>query len=68
MKNASVIVGFDGKIVAVGEECELVKEAWYTQDTFEHDLNMTGKSIVPGLVDGHTHPVRGLYRNSERMV
>ena len=50
-----MVVGHDGRIVAVGPEAELAKK--FAGSSFERELDATGKSIIPGLVDGHTHPV-----------
>lgn len=44
----------DGRIDWVGPATDDPSTA---DDTFDQDLFMEGKCIVPGLVDGHTHPV-----------
>jgi len=51
----AMVVGHDGKIVAIGPN-HAIRDR-YKNDTFDIYLDCTGKSIVPGLVDGHTHPV-----------
>lgn len=42
-------------IEAVGSAEEL--DAKYRDAQFEVDIDGTGKSVIPGLVDAHTHPV-----------
>jgi len=55
ISNGALVVGLDGKIVAVGPNDMIRKE--FVNDTFDSYIDCTGKSIVPGLVDAHTHPV-----------
>lgn len=55
LHNATVIVGTDGRITDVGPEEELGPK--YADAHFDVDVDATGKSIIPGLVDGHTHPI-----------
>jgi len=55
IKKGAMVVGMDGKIVAVGEDQKIRDE--YKDCTFEQELDLSGKSVVPGLVDAHTHPV-----------
>lgn len=55
VKQAGLVVGHDGRIVAVGPEESIQQE--YAHRTFASVLDAAGKCIVPGLVDGHTHPV-----------
>jgi len=55
IEKGTIIVGTDGMIVDVGTEEEL--SAKYKDSTFDKDIDATGKSVVPGFVDGHTHPV-----------
>jgi imidazolonepropionase len=55
IKNGSIIINDDGRIVDVGSTNEL--DAKYQDATFELDIDATGKSVIPGLVDSHTHPV-----------
>ena len=45
----------DGTITDLGLDAEI--ENRYAKSSFERILDATGKSILPGLVDGHTHPV-----------
>ena len=55
IEHGSMIVGMDGKIVAVGPAKEI--EEKFKGATFVTDFDARGKSVVPGLVDAHTHPV-----------
>jgi len=55
IEGATIIVGTDGRILDVGKDEEL--RGKYEDDTFEEDIDGAGKSVVPGFVDGHTHPV-----------
>jgi len=45
----------DGKIAAVGET-DYVRQLWKDSD-FEAVIDATGKCVLPGFVDAHTHPV-----------
>jgi imidazolonepropionase len=54
----SMVVDQDGRIKAVGRESQLQQLDWYSSASYEQDIDLGGQSaIVPGLVDGHTHPV-----------
>lgn len=53
---ASVLVGSDGLIVAVGLDSSPEIQKW-ADVVAETTVNATGKVILPGFVDGHTHPV-----------
>jgi imidazolonepropionase len=55
VENGTVLIGLDGRIADVGVHAEV--EARHPNATFEKDVDCKGKSIVPGLCDGHTHPV-----------
>jgi len=59
IENGSMIVGQNGTIVAIGTHEDLLQEHPFIKDhsQFETVINARGKSVVPGLVDGHTHPV-----------
>eukprot|EP00760_Papus_ankaliazontas_P038581 PhM_4_TR9197/c0_g1_i1/m.16020/K01468/hutI, AMDHD1; imidazolonepropionase len=54
--NGCVVVGHDGLIAAVGTN-ETVAAQLPCGATFAVNLDGTGKCVIPGLVDGHTHPV-----------
>ena len=45
----------DGNILDLGRDAEI--ENRYAKSSFERVLDVRGKTIVPGLVDAHTHPV-----------
>ncbi|KAB7497655.1 putative imidazolonepropionase, partial [Armadillidium nasatum] len=51
----SIAVNENGKIIGVGTDEEIQKQFPNTQ--WLTKINATGKSIIPGLVDAHTHPV-----------
>jgi len=55
VQNGSIIVNHEGLIEAVGPAADL--EAKYANYSFEIEIDGTGKSIVPGFVDAHTHCV-----------
>jgi imidazolonepropionase len=58
IENGSLIVGHNGLIVAVGKHEDLcAKYNNLDHNLFETVIDARGKSVVPGLVDGHTHPV-----------
>ncbi|KAH3756622.1 metalloprotease family M38 [Pelomyxa schiedti] len=66
---ASVVVGRDGAVAFVGGDAEVdaavalaLAQASGASSTptgplYEEEVDATGMSIVPGLVDAHTHPV-----------
>ena len=45
----------DGKIAAVGNT-EYIRRLWKDSD-YEVVIDATGKCVLPGFVDAHTHPV-----------
>ena len=45
----------DGKIATIGSTAA-VRAKWNDSD-FEHVIDATGKCILPGFVDAHTHPI-----------
>lgn len=53
--SGSMIVGLDGKIVAVGPEVDIA--AKFADAKFRNIVDAEGLVVLPGLVDGHTHPV-----------
>lgn len=57
--NASVLIE-DGHIVAVGDGAE-----WAKTVPVDKQIDATGKTVLPGFVDSHTHFVFGGYRADE---
>ncbi|KAJ3207973.1 putative imidazolonepropionase [Entophlyctis luteolus] len=58
LHDASVVVGLDGRVCVVAPESALAHASWYATAVFDADVDLRGRqSIVPGLVDAHTHPV-----------
>ncbi|XP_027711661.1 probable imidazolonepropionase isoform X2 [Vombatus ursinus] len=55
LENASLVVGRDGCIKAVGLADTIRRE--FAKVSFEERIDCSGKCILPGLVDAHTHPV-----------
>ncbi len=60
LENASVVVR-DEKIIAVGTDLDL--NAYMTGDY--EVIDCSGKTVMPGFVDSHTHFVFGGYRDDE---
>lgn len=58
-ENASVLIE-DGHIVAVGDGAE-----WAKTVPVDKQIDATGKTVLPGFVDSHTHFVFGGYRADE---
>lgn len=58
-ENASVLIE-DGHIVAVGDGAE-----WAKTVSTDKQIDATGKTVLPGFVDSHTHFVFGGYRADE---
>lgn len=61
IENGSVVIE-DGIIKAVGPTDEILKQ--YDEKNYEV-IDATGKSVMPGFVDSHTHFVFGGYRADE---
>jgi len=55
IQNGGIVVNNSGTIEAIGPEADI--QARYASATFKREIDATGKSIVPGFVDAHTHPV-----------
>ena len=53
--DAQAIAVRDGRFTAVGSDCEIIALAG--EDTQRIDL--TGRRVVPGLIDNHMHIIRG---------
>ena len=51
----SIVCDDQGHIAAIGFDSEI--SGTYDPSTFDKVIDATGKCIVPGLVDGHTHAV-----------
>ncbi|KAG8197512.1 hypothetical protein JTE90_007250 [Oedothorax gibbosus] len=51
----SIIVSSDGFIEDFGSDEEISEK--YRVNDFQNKIDATGKCILPGLVDAHTHPV-----------
>lgn len=58
-ENASVLIE-DGHIVAIGDGAE-----WAKTVPVDKQIDATGKTVLPGFVDSHTHFVFGGYRADE---
>ncbi|XP_077195219.1 putative imidazolonepropionase [Paroedura picta] len=55
LENASVVIGKDGYIKAAGDASAIRSQ--FSSVPFEKIIDCSGKCILPGLVDAHTHPV-----------
>ncbi|KAG2460340.1 HUTI imidazolonepropionase, partial [Polypterus senegalus] len=55
IENASLVIGRDGLIKAVGPATAIASQ--FKGATFEKIIDAEGMCIIPGLVDAHTHPV-----------
>ncbi|XP_048213946.1 probable imidazolonepropionase [Perognathus longimembris pacificus] len=55
LEGASLVVGTDGLIKAIGPADVIQRQ--FSEDTFEERIDCSGKCVLPGLVDAHTHPV-----------
>lgn len=58
-ENTSVLIE-DGRIKAIGND-----SSWETEVPAEQQIDATGKTVLPGFVDSHTHFVFGGYRADE---
>ncbi|KAG8439601.1 hypothetical protein GDO86_005692 [Hymenochirus boettgeri] len=55
LERGSMVIGHDGLIKAVGPADSIRNQ--FSNASFENIINCTGKCILPGFVDAHTHPV-----------
>ncbi|NWU97692.1 HUTI imidazolonepropionase, partial [Upupa epops] len=55
LQDASLVVGLDGCIRAVGQADAIRRQ--FSEATFDRRIDCSGKCVLPGLVDAHTHPV-----------
>ncbi|CAG0888330.1 unnamed protein product [Cyprideis torosa] len=51
----SIVVDSEGRIEAIGTDRDVLPR--YEERNFDLVINGEGKSVVPGLIDAHTHPV-----------
>jgi len=51
----AVVVSDDGNIAALGPQAEVLEK--YDENSFLEIIDALGGSVMPGLIDGHTHPV-----------
>eukprot|EP00092_Neocalanus_flemingeri_P018092 GFUD01019581.1.p1 GENE.GFUD01019581.1~~GFUD01019581.1.p1 ORF type:complete len:420 (-),score=125.05 GFUD01019581.1:259-1518(-) len=51
----AVAVDNEGKIAMVGSQKEVTE--MYNEKTFSNIIDAGGQAVIPGFVDGHTHPV-----------
>lgn len=54
---ASVAVGVDGRIAAVGPDASVLATLGVDESAFAAVVDAAGGCVLPGLVDAHTHPV-----------
>ncbi len=55
IEHGTLLVGLDGRIADVGPAAEV--EARHAGASYEQDVDCTGRCVLPGLCDGHTHAV-----------
>lgn len=54
-RGVSIVVNNAGKIECVDSDDKVDQD--YPNCTFEEEVDASGMCVVPGLIDGHTHPV-----------
>lgn len=54
-RGVSIVVNNAGKIECIDFDDKIDQE--YPNCTFEEEVDVSGMCVVPGLIDGHTHPV-----------
>jgi len=54
-QNASAVAITGGRFSAVGDEKDIMKLAGPKTQV----IDLGGRRVIPGLIDGHTHPIRG---------
>eukprot|EP00298_Acanthocystis_sp_HF-20_P021548 c27982_g1_i1.p1 GENE.c27982_g1_i1~~c27982_g1_i1.p1 ORF type:complete len:427 (-),score=216.85 c27982_g1_i1:314-1594(-) len=57
IERGTIIVGLDGLIAGIGRDDDEDFNSQYIGAEFTNDIDGTGKCVIPGLVDSHTHPV-----------
>eukprot|EP01097_Dermamoeba_algensis_P010143 TRINITY_DN7390_c0_g1_i1.p1 TRINITY_DN7390_c0_g1~~TRINITY_DN7390_c0_g1_i1.p1 ORF type:complete len:437 (-),score=87.41 TRINITY_DN7390_c0_g1_i1:58-1254(-) len=57
LERATIIVNSQGLIEDIYEENNTEAAQKYSSAKFEQDVDCKGKSVLPGFVDAHTHPV-----------
>lgn len=57
----SAVAVKDGKILAVGRDADIRKLAGSSTTI----IDLGGKTVVPGLIDAHTHPVETMYLSTD---
>ena len=56
IRDAAVLCA-GGKIVAVGTQREVLRDAWYRKNKRKvKEIDCAGQVVLPGLIDSHTHP------------
>jgi len=58
----AAVLSLGGKIVSVGSTQDALRDPWLKQKVKKHrsqitEIDCSGKVVVPGFVDSHTHPV-----------
>jgi imidazolonepropionase len=57
LENAAVLCG-GGKIVSIGREREVLRDSWMRKNRRQiRELDCSGRVVLPGFIDCHTHPV-----------